>query len=242
VDRGHLSGPDPRRRLLTSDEVAAVLRRASELDQRGDQHPAGIELAALEEAAGEVGLSPAAVHQALAELDVGALRRTDGVVAEQSVIERPIDRVERDLERLLHRQLLVVRRDGHRSLWQRRTDVYANVVRYTDPRGWQRLRAIRELRVHLAAVDDGESTLVRLEVDGMREPSLSARVGLPAGAGALAGGGAALVAHQPELLVVGLPVAAAAAMALKADARVQRRRAERRGYGLSALLAELARR
>jgi hypothetical protein len=71
---------------LTSDEVAAVLRRAAALDAAaglgpGDDHDAyddgRYDADAVEAAAGEVGVSATAVRQAVAELRVGALAPVD---------------------------------------------------------------------------------------------------------------------------------------------------------------------
>jgi hypothetical protein len=230
------------RRLLTSDEVAAVLRRAAELDGEHDRRPDGVEYEALEAAASEVGLSPMAIRRAVAELDVGALERGPTVVAEQCVIERPLARVASDVDRSLRRQLLVLmRRDGSSSWWSSRSDPGAQVRRAFNPRGRIVLADVDELRVHLAAIEDGRSTLVRLEVDGPLEPALGWRVGVPGGTGILSAAGVA-IATEPLLgLVVGLPVAIATSAALAADVRKRRRRAERAGYGLAALLAELAR-
>ena len=60
---------------LTSDEVARVLHRAAELEALDDATGPVVayDAAAVEEAAREVGLSPAAVRQAVAELRVGVL-------------------------------------------------------------------------------------------------------------------------------------------------------------------------
>src|SRR5690606_33273589 len=84
---------------LSRDEVALVLRRAAELDAAaGGPPPDGYEPAAVEEAAREVGLSPAAVRQAVAELRAGVLpaegtgrRRaaTSRVVGEQRLVATP---------------------------------------------------------------------------------------------------------------------------------------------------------
>ena len=62
---------------LTSEEVVLVLRRAAELealaDGPGTVHDERYDARAVEEAASEVGLSTAAVRQAVAELRVGSL-------------------------------------------------------------------------------------------------------------------------------------------------------------------------
>src|SRR5918995_2659393 len=67
---------DTRRQArLTSEEVARVLHRAAEIDAAADGLDGAdhYDAAAIEQAAEEVGLSPASVRQAVAELRVGAL-------------------------------------------------------------------------------------------------------------------------------------------------------------------------
>jgi hypothetical protein len=69
---------------LTADEVAMVLRRAAELEALAEGpgiHDERYDARAVEEAATEVGLSQAAVRQAVAELRVGSLGdpHTDGI-------------------------------------------------------------------------------------------------------------------------------------------------------------------
>ena len=95
--------------MLSSDEVSAILRRAAELEDERESAaglaPDRIDLDAVEQAAGEVGISLEAVRQAYAELQVGGLPiESDELgssrprllgpaqVAEQRVIRLPVDR------------------------------------------------------------------------------------------------------------------------------------------------------
>src|SRR5690606_10059769 len=86
------TGRSPR---LTPDEVALVLRRAAEIEAASDGtvDDEGLDAAAVEEAAREAGLSPLAVRQAVAELQVGALpvapaTRNGGLTASRFVSEQ----------------------------------------------------------------------------------------------------------------------------------------------------------
>jgi hypothetical protein len=233
------------RRVLTGDEVAAVLRRAAELDKGSDdpRFDIGMEVAVLEEAAAEVGLSPAAVRQAVAELDVGALDKPDlrNVISEQAVILRPLDRLAVDVDRMLRRQLLViVRRQGNRTQWRARSDPGANLRRALNRRGSLRLNHVRELRVTLAALEEDQATLVRFEVDGPTGRGAALPVAATATTGA-AGVGAALAIGSPTIAAAGAGIAVAAAGLIALEQRRQRVRAEMAGFGLAAVLAELSR-
>jgi hypothetical protein len=113
---------------LTPEQVQLVLRRASELDQVGATE--GVSTAEVASLAAEVGLSPATVQQALAEMrsgvlaaprPVGALERVLG--RRQLVIERVVPgravAVQRRIERFLRQQLLQIKRHfGERVVWQ----------------------------------------------------------------------------------------------------------------------------
>src|SRR5262245_53235216 len=114
---------------LTPEKVQLVLRRAAELDQRPPADEA-MSQAEVEALAAEVGLSPAAVQQALAEVRAGAvvaprppgaLERVLGcstIVVERTV-HGSVGEVQRRVERALRGQLLRKQRDyGVRSTWE----------------------------------------------------------------------------------------------------------------------------
>jgi hypothetical protein len=211
---------------LNSDEAAAILRRAAELEDeldaaRGDM-PDGIDMAALEQAAGEVGISVEAVRQAYAELQVGgippeeadrrhpAVRPTDLMgparVAEQRVIRLPVDVVRDRIGRLLRQQTFELRRStATSSLWRRREDFTASIKRGFDVSKKIKLTDARAVRVNLTEVidRDGEpATLVRAEADlgQVRTGAAAASLAIPTGVMAsLAGIGA--IAGEPAAVV-----------------------------------------
>lgn len=163
----------PERVRLTADEVAAVLRRAVELDAGDPTVPSGselIEVGTLEQAAAEVGLSPDAVRQAVAELRVGALaagpgrpapapaRRLVGppVAADQRVLtltpEQALDRA----GHALRRQLFELRRsEGGRALWRRRTDIASSVQRILDVTGRIKFSSVGSISVTAVPLPGG---------------------------------------------------------------------------------------
>ena len=168
------SGHSPR---LTSDQVAQVLRRAAELDALiatpGDDD--GYDPGAVEEAAREVGLSPAAVRQAVAELRVGALPAPDAdrrparpvrsrMVTQQRMVEVPPASVHATVDRFMRTQMFELRRRaGDRSLYRPRSDLIASLRRGLDFAGAIRLDGLRTVSV--TAVEADELTLVRVEAE-----------------------------------------------------------------------------
>jgi hypothetical protein len=170
---------------LTSDEVALVLRRAAELDT-ADEPPGGegFDPAALEEAAIEVGLSPSAVRQAVAELRVGALapapppparlgrrvaRRPIGassrLVTHQRLVVSSPDAVHAKVGRFMRTQMFELRRrSGDRAVYRQRSDLVSHLRRRLDFAGAIKLDGLRSIDV-VATPADGEHTLVRVEAD-----------------------------------------------------------------------------
>jgi hypothetical protein len=168
---------------LTSDEVALVLRRAAELDTADE--PAGGEgydPAAIEDAAREVGLSPTAVRQAVAELRVGALvpttapgpgrrvaRRPLGassrLVTHQRLVASPPDAVHAAVDRFMRTQMFELRRrGGDRAVYRQRSDMVSHLRRRLDFAGAIKLDGLRSVDVVATPADD-DRTLVRLEAD-----------------------------------------------------------------------------
>lgn len=205
---------------LSSDEVALVLRRAAELEAE-DQGPGlvdGYDPAAVEEAAREAGLSPAAVRQAVAELRVGALPlavdrgRTRSLssrrVADQRLVGTPPDAVHAAIDRFMRTQMLELRRrSGDRSLYRQRSDLVASLRRGLDFAGAIKLDGLRTIDVVVTQADD--RTLVRIEAE-----LASSRVNAVAG-GAAAGtavtvttGLAGALMAEPVLVVGALPAGA----------------------------------
>jgi hypothetical protein len=182
---------------LGPDEVALVLRRAAELDLAaglpGDE---GLPVAALEAAAAEVGLPPATIRQAVAELRAGALApvpagRRAAVVVEAGVVPHAPDEALALVGRWLQSQAFErhrVREGAH--TWRQREDLFAKVQRSVDWIGHVRLQDVREVTVRAIPVQEG--TLVRFEAT--LEGSVVAAPGIGAGVGAVAGSGTGMLA------------------------------------------------
>jgi hypothetical protein len=239
--------PEARRRVtLTPDEVARVLHRAAEIEADADgAGPSGrYDAEAVEQAAIEVGLSPAAVRQAVAELRVGALpaggagadatpmrvgrARISGsrVVTQQRLVERSPDAVRAVVDRFLQSQMLELRRrSGDRSLFRPRRDLVASLRRGLDFAGAIKLDGIRTVSLLVTPAD--ERTLVRLEAEltSSRANVMAGAAGTGAGVTLLMGLGGALAA-EPGLVIASLPAGAAVgAGGLRvADGRWRKRR------------------
>lgn len=221
---------------LNDDEVALVLRRAAELSPPLESLGAGpfaYDRAALEEAAAEVGIEPAAVRRALAELDAGALAPTAETAATRStivvrrVIARPAPAVDADARLVLRRELFRLRRDtGSRMVWVRSTALAARAVRSVNRvTGHLRLTDIPAIEVHVLAVDD-DTTLVQLALDttSYRRRETGEIVGSAAmGAASLAVGIGGLGLH-PLGMAVGAGGAALGALGCAGAAALYRSR------------------
>ena len=224
----NLAVSETRRRVtLTREEVALVLHRASEIEAAaadglttGDRYDAeAVELAAV-----EVGLSPAAVRQAVAELRIGALpvttarpaKRVDRsraptsrFVTQQRLVERRPDAIHAAVDRFLRSQMLELRRrGGDRSLYRPRRDLVASLRRSLDFAGAIKLDGIRT--VSLLATPADERTLVRLEAElaSSRANVVAGAAGTGAGVALLMGVGGALMA-EPGLVIAAVPAGAA---------------------------------
>ncbi|HKH07063.1 MAG TPA: hypothetical protein VKA65_17985, partial [Acidimicrobiales bacterium] len=150
---------DTRRQArLTRDEVARVLHRAAEIDAAADGLDSAdhYDPAAIEQAAEEVGLSPASVRQAVAELRVGALppevptggRSTRAVgsrlVTQQRLVAQSPEAVGAIVDRFLRSQMFELRRrSGDRSVFRPRSDLVASLRRGLDFAGAIKLDGIR---------------------------------------------------------------------------------------------------
>ena len=164
-------------------EVSLVLRRAAELDHRPASGPPGVDLEAVEEAAAEVGLSPASVRRAVAELRAGALTAAPGPASRRVLgpptltvwraVPGPAPAVTAWLHDFLGRQLFCLRRDqdgpaprgpnersGLRgpnawfSLWERRDDMAAGLRRGLDSFRERRLVLNDVHRLQVAVVEE----------------------------------------------------------------------------------------
>ena len=218
---------------LTPRKVQLVLRRAAELDQRAPADEA-MSPAEVEALAGEVGLSPAAVRQALAEVRAGAVAEPrepgalERVLGERTiVVERTVSgsagEVQRRVERALKAQLLRKQRDfGARSIWEHAPGWLPSLRRALD---WSRtlpLADARTIDVSIIAAGDGRAT-VRLAVD---VGAMQRQVVAGASLGTIAGIAAALVlwAMQTPLPLEWLAAAGATAAGSIASVRNYRQK------------------
>jgi hypothetical protein len=207
---------------LTQEEIALVLHRAAELD-REQETATDLDVATVEAAAVEAGLSRASVCQALAELRVGALaesdrrRLPDGLLgparlAVRRLVPGPVEVVERELHGFLRSQLFERRRHlGDRTLWHRREGLLPGLRRQFDLNGRLLLNGVPRLEVAVAAEPGtgGGRVMVSLVADVGEQRAASAWSlggGATAGAGVVAG--AALVPGLDVLVLASLPVAA----------------------------------
>lgn len=235
---------------LDSDAAHAIIRRAAELDSSGTAD--GLQRTALEEAAAEAGISPTAVHQALAEYDAGVLAPLDDVggllgPARYRAV-RTVDlspaASSRLVDKWLRSQMLEINRHhAGATEWRRRGDLLAKFRRRIDPGRMVRLGGIDGITVSVAGAGDGRST-VRLDatLDDTRRGLLTGVVAIPAAAGPVLGGAAALVVGEPIVFLAGFPTGAMlGGVGLYAGRRTLRAERDRAGRALELFLDELDR-
>ena len=183
---------------VTPEEAAEVFRRAAELEATGPRSAGGplLDDRDLEEVGHEVGLAPASVRAALAELRAGAL--VPGPVVRWGVVSssRLVPGGPRDVlaavdDEARRNQLGVVRRAGSVTSWSRSPGVSAAVARSLRGRRRHPLLALDELRA--TVVEASSAGVVRVRLEG----SLVAPWRLVSGRGRAAaaigiGGGAVL--------------------------------------------------
>lgn len=214
---------------LDDEQIALVIRRASELDGQSPAGQPGLDLELLEEAAVEAGLSRESVRRAVAELRAGALAIESGAPSRRTALGPPSLTVSRCLpgpraevdailRRFLVKEQFHLRRDfGTSSTWTRRQDVGARVRIQYDKSIHRRLLLRDAEQVELAVVEepgDRGMVMVKLTVDvqSLRRAHRVA-VGKGASAGAAVAGVALVVLSMPvEALAV--PTALAGGVAL----------------------------
>lgn len=231
---------------LSADEVALVLRRAAELEAADDGTAAdGYDLAAVEEAAGEVGLSSAAVRQAVAELRAGALpdepargrpRSGSRLVAHQRLVASAPPAARSTIDRFLRTQMFELRRRaGDRSIYRPRSDLVASLRRGLDFAGVIKLDGLRTVDVVVTPAD--ERTLVRVEAELTASRANVVAGGAAAGtAVTVATGLAGALLAEPGLLIASLP---AGAVVGGSGVRVAEARWRRRRDDVADVLASL---
>lgn len=235
---------------LTPAEAQLVLRRAAELERR-DGDDEALSPRELNELAAEVGLSPAAVQQALGEMRAGALEAPSPPGAlervlgpRRIVVERTVAgnvaMVQSRLERLLREQLLRKKRDfGARSLWEPAPGWLARLRRKLDWTDTQMLGDAHELEV-IVVDGGGGRTTVHCATD---VGALQRRVVTGASVGAAVGLGAALLlsAMGSPQVIEWLAAAGAAASGSIGSLRVYRRDLGATATALEHLLDQLER-
>lgn len=214
------SAPVPARRTFSTHELEAVIRRAVELQAtgRGDE---GVSEAEVVRIGRELGLEPAAVRRAMAEVrgagpeERGALARLMGPGSARAarVVERPAASTTSQVDRYLREKELMVarRRFPDRTRYVRDDSLGAGLARFT--RGFSGEPPAIDLRQVDVAVSalEADSALVEVGAD-----LSGARTGLAAGAvavgGSLGAGLAVAVWVTPvadPLMLLGLPAFAA---------------------------------
>lgn len=203
---------------LDPEAVSEIIRRASELDTDRRFDSPGLDRTALEAAADEVGISPAAVRRALAEHDAGALVRAPdrsvlGPARSQAVrtVDLPVHIARDRVDRWLKSQLLAVHgRRGDEVEWRRRDDFSAKLRRRVDLTKRVRLSGVDAIVASVVAAGDGRS-IVRLDADleHTRRGLLLGVVGVPAAVTPVLAGAAALVLGEPVIFAAGFPAGAA---------------------------------
>ena len=154
---------------VSPEEAAQVFRRAAELETagiRGDS-AALLDPDTLEAIGREVGLSPAAIHAALAEFQSGGLRAADREfdIVSSRVVPGPASDVRLSVDELASGNLLAMRLSrGETTAWTRQSGVGRAVLRRLGGRARYPLGAVRELR---ATVTDHASRpgLVRVRLE-----------------------------------------------------------------------------
>lgn len=216
-------------RTFTTQELEAVIRRAVELQAAGSGRGGeGVSEADVVKIGQELGIEPAAVRRAMAEVrgmpaeEQGALVRIagPGTVRAARVVRRPAAGTAAQVERYLRDTELMVpqRRFPDRTRYVRDSSIAAGLARFTRgfSRGHQPL-GLNQLDVAVSAIDE-QSCLVEVGVD-----LTGTRGGLAAGVlgsgTALAGGLAATVWATPvadPFMLLAIPVVAGAWYGMRA--------------------------
>ncbi len=208
--------------VLTPEDAAAVLRRAAELDTPSLEQHDGLDESVLRAAAREVGLSDAAVDQAVREWRAGALAPLPEIAQDSRLalpgfvfVTGPVDLPPAEAARRLHAWLREQwfehrRARGPEAEWAPRRGALASARRAADLDHRLRLRAVGRLRV--CVVPAGEGSRVRLVAD-LRETRgslLTGMVAAPSAVTAVGLGAAAVLPAGTAVLELLLAVPAAA--------------------------------
>ena len=215
---------------ITSDQAAAVFRRAAELDLRRSA-PKGreLDLAALEQAGLEAGLSRDAIRQAVAEVKAGTLEPKRQLV----VVSRTLNIGESELEKAVaafmrQQNCRLMRRLEDRVIWTPDRSFFGGVRRMTDFSRKIVLREVGEVTTCVVGIpgEPGRSH-VRFEIDMARIRRGWNALPMALGAAGIAGASVA-AALEPSALIAIVPGATAAVGGGFAGARAGYRSSVRR--------------
>ena len=147
-----------------------VFRRAAELDQRGLTADGRVlDIAALEQAGAEAGLSREAIRQALAEVRAGTAalpEQRPHATAARTVTGRA-DAVQSEVGRFMrHQGFRVIRDMGDRAVWAPDRSLAATVRRVSDINRRMVLRQVTRVTTVVVGIPgDNRRTHVRFELD-----------------------------------------------------------------------------
>lgn len=243
-----------------------MLQRAAELEAQsaGPEPLEGFDLRTVEEAAREVGLSPAAVHLALAELRSrpaqGTVKGTrhrrlggPGSLVEARLCTAEAELVHATADEFFARQTFELRRrQGTTAVYRQRRDVVARIRRGVDFMGEIQLDGVESVRLMVspigavAAPDDvldgsaGPEPQCMVRIEATLKPGRRAVMTGAAGTGAAVtglSGATALVTGEPTWLLAGGSVGLAlGGIGLGLRRRWQRRHVEEATEVLATLL------
>lgn len=217
---------------MTTEQAAAVFRRAAEIDQRGNANGrSSLDLAALEQAGVEAGISRDAIHQALAEVRAGGVlpvvRRPDAVVAR--TLNMTAKELDHEVEHFMRRQRFrVLRRLDDRTIWVRDRSMGANIIRMVDFNQRIVLREVNQVTTCVVEVPSERRAHVRFDLD--LTPVRRGWYSVPWVAGAVGAAGVSVAATlgTPLELIAAAPGAVALAGGAFAGARMGFRSSVRR--------------
>jgi hypothetical protein len=201
---------------LTRKQVELILRRTAELEQREETALEVLTPQDLERVADELGMSQAALHQALAESRAGVLvpegERTmvdqvfgSRVIEARRFVPGNVTALRTAVDRFLEEQGFEIKRNlGHAQIWEASRDWWTR-MRRAFRSGAYRLPRDIEIQACVTEVPGGpHPVLVALRVDAAR--ARNARVGAAAAsvvAGAAAVAGSAWMLPMPvEVLAI----------------------------------------
>jgi hypothetical protein len=200
---------------LSRAEAEAIFRRAAEIEATQGMDD-DLDMAALEEIAGEAGLSRQAVRQAALEIRTGGATPSQaGLLGPRAVsvtrtVDASVDSVCLGIDTWMERQQMRVRRRlADRTVWEPATGLTAGIVRAVDLNKQLRLKKVDLVVVDVVDVGGGR-THVRIELDfgklrggwlgGIGAAGGAGVVALGVGAAAVASGGGVVLAEVAALL------------------------------------------